>query len=370
MSVTETQYFILLRAALWDQPIEIDGPIDWKTVMQMAEFHGNNVLVADLASRMEDDNKPSPAMLAKMQTVMRDNLIHQMHLRQILVSAVKLLGKNNIEPVLLKGFGLASLYPNPALRQFGDIDLFVGLDDFHQACTLLRTLPGGYNWGSEVDLGKHYNIEFGQYPMEVHRVSVDVENAKEAALYADMEKDGLMDHRQHVDLEGFEVAIPSKDFAVLFTFFHAWHHFMTTGVGLRQLSDVAMALHAYRGQLDFEKLHRWIDSLRLMTPWQTFGYLMVECLGLPQAEMPFYDASSKRRAEKLYQRIMAEGNFKRTNSFKHKKPKRRIWHKVHAFIGIFVEFFQQVSIFPRQAFQAMCTRLANAFSKLWKGKKQ
>ena len=370
MSVAETQYFILLRAALWDQPVQIDGNIDWKTVMQMAEFHGNNALVADVASRMVGDNKPSPSMLKKMQAVMRDNLIQQMHLRQILLSAVKLLGKNNIEPVLLKGFGLASLYPNPALRQFGDVDLFIGLDDFHQACTLLRTLSGGYNWGQEVDAGKHYNIEFGQYPMEIHRVSVDVENAKEAALYADMEKDGLMDHRQHVDLEGFEVAIPSKEFAVFFTFLHAWHHFMTTGVGLRQVGDVAMALHKYYGQLDLEKLHRWIESLHLTTPWQTFGYLMVDCLGLPQAEMPFFDASCKRKAGKLYRRIMAEGNFKRANRFKHKKPKRRIWHKVHAFIGVFVDFFQQASIFPSQAFRTMCTRLGNAFSKLLKGKKQ
>lgn len=368
MTVAETHYFILLRAALWEQPVEIDDSIDWKTVMQMAEFHGNNVLVADLASRMQGDNKPSPAMLTMMQSAMRDNLIHQMHLRQILLSAVKLLGENNIEPVLLKGFGLASLYPNPALRQFGDIDLFVGLDDFHQACSLLRTLPGGYNWGGEVDLGRHYNIEFGQYPMEVHRVSADLENAKEAASYAAMEKDGLMDHRQHVDLEGLEVAIPSKDFAVFFTFFHAWHHFMTTGVGLRQLSDVAMALHAYHGQLDIEKLHRWIESLRLMTPWQTFGYLMVGQLGLPQTEMPFYDASCKRRAGRLYRQIMKEGNFKRENNFKYNKPRCRFLHKAHAFFSVFVDFFHQAKVFPRHAFRAMCTSFGNAFSKMCKSK--
>ena len=61
---------------------------------------------------------------------MRNNLLNQLRLKQILASAVSLLRQHGIEPVLLKGFGLAMLYPNPNLRQFGDIDLFVGLDNF------------------------------------------------------------------------------------------------------------------------------------------------------------------------------------------------------------------------------------------------
>ena len=158
MSTVEQQYFTLLRAALWDQPVSVDGEIDWEATMEMAGFHGNNVLIADVASRMTDDNKPSSEMRAKMQSLMRGNMFHLMQLRQILTSAVKLLRGHGIEPVVLKGFGLALLYPNPALRQIGDTDLFVGINHFHEACTLLRTLPGSYNWGEEMDIGRHYNI--------------------------------------------------------------------------------------------------------------------------------------------------------------------------------------------------------------------
>lgn len=367
MTLAETQYFALLRAALWDKPVAIDGSIDWKTVMQIADFHGNSALLADLAARM-DDNQPSPKQLAKMQSVMRDNLIHQMRLRQILVSAVNLLREHNIEPVLLKGFGLAMLYPNPSLRQFGDIDLFIGLEDFHEACSLLRTLPGGYNWGEEIDVGKHYNIEFGQYPMEIHRVSADVEDPKEQTLYAAMERDGLLDHARRVDFDGFEIKVPSMEFAVFFTFYHAWHHFLTTGVGWRQLSDVTMALHAYHRRIDLDKLGQWMGSLRLMKPWQTFGYLMVDCLGLPESEMPFYDASCRRRARKLYKQIMKEGNFKRASKFKNKKPKRRLFHKTHAFLGIFVDFFHRVGVFPSHAFREMRVALRTSLKKIFQKK--
>lgn len=368
MSTVEQQYFELLRAALWGKKVSIDGEIDWEGVLQIAKFQSNVVLLADLASRMPDGNKPSADMLGKMQSLMRNNLFRQMRLGQILAPALKLLREHDIEPVVLKGFGLAALYPNPTLRQIGDIDLFVGIANFHEACTLLRTLPGSYNWGDEVDVGRHYNIEFGQYSLEVHRVSADIENAKLYPHYAAMEQEGLIDHPQRIEFEGLEISIPSKEFVVFFTFYHAWHHYLETGVGWRQLSDITMALHSYHGQLDLEKLRKWINTMRVMKPWQTFGYLLVECLGLPEAEMPFYDASCRKKAKKLYGQIMKEGNFKRANNFKRKKPQRPFWHKAHAFIGIFVDFFHHVSVFPAQAFHEMSNAIRISFGKIFKKK--
>lgn len=363
MTPSETQYFALLRSALWDIPVDIDGPIDWNGVMKVAKHHANQALLCDVASQMVGDNRPSEAMLAKMQTVMRGGLINQMNLRRILTYAVTLLLQHDIEPVLLKGFGLASLYPNPSLRQFGDIDLYVGLDHFHEACQLLRTLPGGYNWGGEVDSGRHYNIEFGQYPMEIHRVSVDVTDPKEAKIYAAIERDGLHDHTQHVELEGLEIALPSREFMVFFTFLHAWHHFLTSGVGWRQISDVTLALHAYHGQLDLEKLRLWLDEMHLMKPWQAFGYLIVEQLGLPEAEFPFYDSGCRRTAQRLYRNVMEVGNFGRFSRFKQHRPKNKWLHKLHAFIGVFVDFIYRARVFPSAAFREMRVALWWALKK-------
>lgn len=363
MSQTESQYFALLRAALWNTPVSMEEAINWNAVMKLASYHTNEVLLCDLALRMKDHNMPSPETAAQMQNAMRNNLFNHLNLKQILFSAVKLLRKHDIEPVLLKGFGLASFYPNPGLRQFGDIDLFVGLNDFHAACDLLRTLPGGYNWGEAVDVGRHYNIEFGQFPMEVHRISADVEDPKEAAIYSAIEQEGLVEELQRVVIEGFEVTIPSKEFMVFFTFFHAWHHYLTSGVGWRQLSDVAMTLHVYHGQLDLDKLHKWLLSMHLMKPWQTFGFLLVDCLGLPEAEMPFYDATCRRKAKRLYHYIMKEGNFKRDRSFKFNRPRRRLWQKLHTLIGIFIDFFHVAGVFPAQAFREMRTNLRQGMAK-------
>lgn len=364
MLTAEQQYFELLRAALWGASVTIDGKVDWDTVMKIAKHHCNNVLLSDLALRMTDDNKPSQEMSASMQADMRTNLFNQMQLKKIMVSAVQLLREHNIEPVLLKGFGLAMLYPNPSLRQFGDIDLFVGLDDFHESYNLLCSLPGGYHWGLVKDVGRHYNIEFGKYPIEVHRLSADMTDPKEQALYGAIERDGLVEYRRLTDFDGFDLPVPSKEFMVFFTFLHAWHHFLTSGVGWRQLTDVAMALHAYADQLDKEKLSRWLNSMHLMKPWQTFGYLLVNYVGLPDTEMPLYDASLRCKAQRLYKLIMKEGNFKRKSSFKKKKPRHHFWRKVHSFIGVFVDFFRRAQVFPVAAFREMIASLRFAFGKM------
>ena len=118
MTNPESQYFALMRSALWGTPTVIEGEVDWDAVMRLAKHHATNVLLSDVASQIKGNDRPSDSMLGEMQSAMRFNLINQMQLKRILVSAVKLLQAHNIDPVLLKGFSLAMLYPNPNLRQF------------------------------------------------------------------------------------------------------------------------------------------------------------------------------------------------------------------------------------------------------------
>ena len=44
MSNADTQYFSLLRSALWDEPVSMEGPMDWDAVMLTAKRHANQAL--------------------------------------------------------------------------------------------------------------------------------------------------------------------------------------------------------------------------------------------------------------------------------------------------------------------------------------
>lgn len=364
MTNVEKQYFALLQSAIWNRPVAINGAIDWPSVMRLAEHHATVTLLCDVASKLPADQQPDTQMLVWMKNQMRANLFFHMHLKQTLLQSVKMLRDKGIDPVLLKGFSLAQYYPNPNLRQFGDIDLFVGLEKFHEACGVLRSLPGSYNWGVILDSGRHFNIEFGDYSIEIHRVSSEIIDEKKNAIYLEMERQGLFVHSREVELEGGRFRIPSMEFMVFFTFFHAWDHFLTTGVGWRQLCDVAVTLHAYYGQLDTEQLRHDLKTLRLMRPWQTFGYLIVHQLGLPEAEMPFYEAKMRRKASLLYDRVMEEGNFQRKRSFKDRKPKRYVFRKIHTVSCIFLDFWHTFWIFPGIALNELRTNLLHGFARV------
>ena len=364
MTSTEVQYFALLQAAIWDRPVAYEGAIDWPKVMQLSEHHATVTLLCDVASKMNDGRQPGPEMLALMKQQMRANLFFQMRLKQAMLQAVSMLREHDIEPVLLKGFSLAQLYPNPALRQFGDIDLFVGLEKFHEACAVLRAMPGSYNWGVILDSGRHFNIEFGEYSLEIHRVSSEILEAEENAVYMELERQGLVINAEEVELEGARLRVPSKDFMVFFTFYHAWHHFLTSGVGWRQLCDIAMTLHAYHDQINMEQFRRSLEALHLMKPWQSFGYLLVRQLGLPESEMPFYSSKLGHTPDRLYDYIMAEGNFGRDETFKMKQPKGYLLHKAHAFACIFVDFFRMFKVFPEVAFRELGNTLKQGFTKV------
>lgn len=63
-------------------------------------------------------------------------LIHEREIAHVL----SLLRAEDIEPVLVKGWAIARLYPDAALRPYGDIDLCIRPDQFAQASAALKCL--------------------------------------------------------------------------------------------------------------------------------------------------------------------------------------------------------------------------------------
>ncbi len=61
--------------------------------------------------------------------------IHQTKIQKIF----RLMRAEGVEPILLKGWAIARLYPQPALRPYGDIDLFVRPQDYRVANCVIES---------------------------------------------------------------------------------------------------------------------------------------------------------------------------------------------------------------------------------------
>lgn len=133
-----------------------------------------------------------PANSARMKMVCVHNMQQQVKLQHTLSLAWTALTKAGIRPVLMKGAGLAALYPDPSYRTWGDIDLFVGIDQYHPACAVMRdTFPNALKFDEELDHYKHYNLIADGISIEIHRVSIGFQHPIDACRYAKMEAFGM-----------------------------------------------------------------------------------------------------------------------------------------------------------------------------------
>ena len=219
----------------------------------------------------------------------------------------------DIHPVLLKGFGLAQYYPQPHLRQWGDIDLYVGQKQYHAACGVLQTVfPDADHPPVEDEERKHYNFILPNTVLELHRVSMTFAHPRDRRYYEKLEENCLTKDVPSFEYNGLSITTPEETFNLFFTFLHAWHHFIETGMNMKQLCDIAVLLHGYKDVIDHDRLNEMLNKLYLLEVWQLIMSIMVRHLGVPQDECPFYTEQSWERSELLFEHILSEGaSFKR-----------------------------------------------------------
>ena len=228
----------------------------------------------------------SPEERIQMKAVCVHNMQTQAQIYRIQERAWRALEEAGIEAILMKGAGLATLYPSPEMRQWGDVDLYVGKEQYHPACAAMRkAFPDALKFDEELDHYKHYNLIADGVSIEVHRVTIAMTHPLDKRRYEKMEEYGRA-HAcalQIADL-GFKIFEPT--FNALFVFLHAWEHMLTKGANLRQICDLSLLLHHYADAIDRPRLERWLRSLHMTEIWQLYMRICVQYMGLPEAEAP------------------------------------------------------------------------------------
>ena len=271
-----------------------------------------------------------PANSVRMKTVCLQNMQEQVKMRYTLEKAWQALEDAGIEPVLMKGAGLAALYPEPQMRQWGDVDLFVGKEQYHPACAAMRSaFPNALKFDEELDHYKHYNLIADGVSIEVHRVTMALTHPIDKRRYAEMEEYGRA-NSERLMLNGLEVTVFEPTFNALFVFMHSWEHMMTNGASLRQLCDVSLLLHHYADRIDRKRLGRWLRALHLTEVWQLYMAICVQQLGLQETEAPFYSQEPRlmTNADQLLKALL-EGRMREIRSIDSAPAKNRFVRKWH-----------------------------------------
>lgn len=250
-----------LRSAVGQMPCNIDTAVlsdkaFWQAAYRQSCGHLLAVWAFNRGLPVADDARQKVQVFSVYQRTARQN--------RLLCDLVTLLRRNGIETVLLKGYGLSLLYPDQGMREYGDIDLYVGEENYDRMVALVRrTCPQAY-WFSEEHIGHHFLMQLDEncdLVAEFHNMAMDLPCMKKAEQAFTVFTLRELQSVRTVSLNGVEIAIPAVRFNAVYVFIHAWHHFDGDGVGLRQLADWMLCLHELAQTLSAEDRQAYAHDL-------------------------------------------------------------------------------------------------------------
>lgn len=356
--------FELIRCALWGGHLEgyYTPEIFWR-VLQIADQQTVTGIVFDGINSLNATQRPTPDFIFEItcNALQIENSNLQLNRRIELIAEA--FDKANIAPILVKGQGVASLYPNPLHRQCGDIDLYIPSNQFKHAFNLaLSWKPIDYDYASE-----HANLKYDDWILELHSSLVDSKLWGSSRRMDKWFKGLLSQSKEKV----CGMHVPDEILNVVFVFHHFFHHFMTSGAGLRQLCDWALCLKTFRSKYGTEwdgELENLLKSFNLLRPWQGFGNIVVDYIGLPKSMMPFYKCWEQQKVDKILNHIFDEGNFGHYSTKNHYSS-RYLIRKWYSIVNQFSRQRELYGLFPKNALMSIKNPFNSIEQVVWEYKK-
>lgn len=225
-------------------------------------------------------------------------------LNEQILSLTQLFQQYEVNYAIVKGQVEASYYPEPKLRQSGDVDFFCDEKNYIKAVDAIQR-----EWGVSVENGNgefHDAFEYKGVSFEMHHTLIHFYKKNKDNYW----KTILSEAPCHsVIINGCDVKTLHPTIHSLYIFLHLYHHLLELGVGLRQFCDWAMILHACKHEIDHETIKRHLQFLGMEKAYRACGAILVRDLGLPANEFT-YDLvdSDLRYADRILDVVFYRGN--------------------------------------------------------------
>lgn len=331
--IAQDTYLQLLRRSIGFASAPLDDvlPVDpaiMAELLRISRMHGTEPLIYNELLKSASFMPKQQAMAMKQACV--HNMLLQADWEKVIVKVWQSLsadtsqsGEKGVYAVLMKGFSYARLYPLPYLRAWGDLDVWVGPEQYHRACGLLRAaFPEAKHHDEEWDELKHYCFVFPNgMAIELHRVSMDFLDKKEQVYWESLSPNtDLSDAGTNCSISVSDVVVPvfEPKYDMLFCFMHSWEHFCGSGIPLKQVCDMALLVQHARSTIpDWTTVETYLlkhlKALGMLEVWRSYGYMACKVLGLPFTEWPLLLQGDRladdvvKYGNRLYEQVMMEG---------------------------------------------------------------
>lgn len=204
---------------------------EWQNLYESGQRQTiESVMLGGIERLPENQRPPQKALL--MQWICIGEMLKQRnrHLNKACIELQSIFTKNDFKSCILKGQGMALLYPNPMLRQCGDIDIWVD-GERDQILGFLRV----NGQVGHIDI-KHCDWNILQdSSVEVHFIPTWFYNPftnRKLKHWFEEQKD-----IQFANESDWGFTRPIIAFNLVYVLVHIYRHLFDEGIGLRQLMD-------------------------------------------------------------------------------------------------------------------------------------
>ena len=222
------------------QLLEARSPVDWGAVLEQADRHGTSSLVYRNLSHLPGD-VPSSALVLLAQRY-ETNVHKSLFLTRELIRILDCLDGMGIEVLPYKGLVLSEMYyGDMALRQSGDLDLFVRKSDVARIKNAVREL--GYTVRVPIPEGAEQDYILSGYEYTFDSAAgknvLELQWALQPYFYAvDFDMEEMFDRAAKAVVAGCTVKTPSPEDLFLVLSVHAAKHVWGRLIWLYDIAQV------------------------------------------------------------------------------------------------------------------------------------
>lgn len=318
----QNSYFDFLKYSLGSASFEAGhfAALDWNGLYDFAKRHSLTAVlfqgIERIAKSVDIPRETYLDWLGESVFIKQRNRI----LNRESVSLCSRLVGDGFKCCILKGQGVAMLYPDPFTRMGGDIDVWIIPKDVRNArksildylerdglkvglCYLHASVPEK----NSVSVEYHFNPSFSYAPGANRRLQkyfIDKADIREAAI-----PEGVG-----------TIFVPSNEFNLVFMLQHIYRHLFAEGIGLRQIVDYYYLL--MKEQQAPDTLEATLKNLGLLRFSKGLMWVLQEVCALPTEKMIVAQDESEGRF--LLDEILASGNFGNSDLRFGSTPKSRL----------------------------------------------
>lgn len=212
----------------------------------------------------------------------------------------------DIPCAVLKGMSVACVYPHAELRVPGDIDLLVREADLDRVSGILS--EHGYTYTHATDLHTCFQKTLSDgtvIDIEIH-VAVSIFPNTQKGQFAQSYMYDALNYTQMQELRGASFPVLTGVYQLIALLSHMERHLMILGIGLRQMCDWAVTVHAQREKIGQKELDA-LDRCGLLQFARICTRLCEKHLGLP--ELTWSKGAAEDEVDALFRDVMESGDF-------------------------------------------------------------